>query len=88
MDNTPGEGERPAAYLSYLLRLWREGEGGARWRASLYDPLSGERLGFGSVEDLFAFLEGKMGTASSPREGQTGGAGGGAGAGDRRKPPG
>jgi hypothetical protein len=50
--------------------LWREGEGGGRWRASLHDPSSGERLGFGSVEELYAFLEGQMGMASGTDEGQ------------------
>jgi hypothetical protein len=59
-------------YLSYLLRLWQESGGptdcgGHRplWRASLERPQEGERLGFASLEDLFAFLEDETG-ASSP----------------------
>jgi hypothetical protein len=50
-------------YLSYLLRLWRVGgDGGthreeeAVWRASLESPLTGERIGFASLDALFAFL--------------------------------
>jgi hypothetical protein len=56
MDPAFRETERPAKYLSYLLRLWWEGEEEAGWRASLHDPHSGERLGFASVEELFGFL--------------------------------
>lgn len=46
-------------YRAYLLRLWqadREASGCAGWRASLEDPRTGERLGFASLEQLFAFL--------------------------------
>ena len=45
----------PANYHAGLLRLWREGPGGA-WRASLQDAESGERLGFADLERLFAYL--------------------------------
>lgn len=72
MHNEPGEQGRPAGYLSYLLRLWREGEGGGRWRASLHDPRSGERLGLGSVENLSAFLEGQMEAAPGTEGGPQG----------------
>lgn len=60
------------SYLSYLLRLWRvscedetascasadllHGTRNPAWRASLESPLTGERLGFGSLEDLYGFL--------------------------------
>jgi hypothetical protein len=45
-------------YLSYLLRLWRSGKGKeAVWRASLESPLTGERLGFANLKDLFTFVE-------------------------------
>jgi hypothetical protein len=47
-------------YLSYLLRLWQESGDAPRdpplWRASLERPQGGERLGFTSLKDLFAFL--------------------------------
>jgi hypothetical protein len=49
--------EQPRDYAAYLLRLWREKGGGAiRWRASLQDPHSGERVGFANLEELFGFL--------------------------------
>jgi hypothetical protein len=48
--------EQPVAYFSYLLRMWRTGEKSA-WRASLEDPQTGERLGFGSLEALWEFLQ-------------------------------
>ncbi len=42
---------------SYLLRLWRnDGAGGTDWRASLEIPKTGERIGFASLEELFAYL--------------------------------
>ncbi len=51
-------------YVSYLVRLWREGgdEGVHRgeekgvWRASVESSLNGERVGFASLEELFEFL--------------------------------
>jgi hypothetical protein len=44
-------------YVAYLLRLWREKGGeSTRWRASLQDPRSGERVGFANPEELFEFL--------------------------------
>lgn len=49
--------ERPD-YLSYLLRLWRVSDAEkAVWRASLENPVTGERRGFASLADLFTFLE-------------------------------
>jgi hypothetical protein len=60
--------EQPA-YLSYLLRLWRENDdtdihrAGERvfWRASLENSLTGKRQGFSSLNDLFAFLQRETG---------------------------
>ena len=43
-------------YRSYLLRLWRPETPGQGWRASLEDMRTSERLGFESLEHLFAFL--------------------------------
>lgn len=55
--STEGPEEQVPDYLAYLLRLWRmRGEGAAGWRASLVSPGSGERHGFASLDDLFAFL--------------------------------
>ncbi len=42
-------------YRSYLLRLWCEAPD-RRWRASLEDTRTGKRIGFASLEQLFAFL--------------------------------
>ena len=48
---------REGNYRAYLLRLWRTGEGELhRWRASLEDPQSGDRIGFGDLAALFCFL--------------------------------
>lgn len=70
MDKGPRESGRRAGYFSYLLRLWREGEGGFEWRASLHDPHSGERQGFGSMDELFAFLQRQIGTVPGTNGGQ------------------
>jgi hypothetical protein len=44
--------------LSYLLRLWQtEREGALVWRASLESAHTGERRGFASLAELYAFLE-------------------------------
>jgi hypothetical protein len=45
-------------YSSYLLRLWHSAEGDPQgWRVSLHDLVTGERLGFSTLESLFAFFE-------------------------------
>ena len=45
-------------YLSYLLRLWKvKAAGETLWRASLENPITGERLGFPDLEALFTYLE-------------------------------
>ena len=48
-------------YLAFMLRLWRAGDAptpkqAAAWRASLESPHTGERIGFGSLTELFTFL--------------------------------
>jgi hypothetical protein len=44
-------------YVSYLLRLWREGDSGQEaWRASLESTRTGERRAFASLNELFDFL--------------------------------
>lgn len=52
-------------YIAYLLRLWRaDGTVGKEvfdaWRASLESPRTGERIGFGSAEELFVYLRQEM----------------------------
>jgi hypothetical protein len=50
--------KQPPGYMSYLLRLWQSGhKDKAVWRASLESPMTGERLGFVSLKELFTFLE-------------------------------
>jgi hypothetical protein len=45
-------------YLSYLLRLYPIQDGDTVvWRASLENPLTGERLGFPNLTALMEFLE-------------------------------
>jgi hypothetical protein len=45
------------AQRSYILRLWNTDPSGiAGWRALLEDPRTGERVGFASLELLFAYL--------------------------------
>jgi len=51
----------PPPYLSYLLRLWLAGGNDpAEWRAALIDPLTGERRGFASLDELTTFLRVRM----------------------------
>jgi hypothetical protein len=43
--------------LAYLLRLWCVDEpGGFNWQASLEIPKTSKRIGFASLEELFAYL--------------------------------
>ena len=72
MDDAPKETVKPTDYYSWLLRFWREG-GATDWRASLHDPHDGERLGFASANELFAYLERQIGMASGPDRGHSGG---------------
>ena len=48
-------------YLAYMLRLWQVGEDKMVWRASLEYAHTGARLGFASLDALFAFLEDETG---------------------------
>ena len=49
--------KQPAkGYRSYLLRLWCAETLDRCWRASLEDLRTGERIGFASLELLFAYL--------------------------------
>jgi len=51
------EHRQPNRSRSYILRLWCADESpAAEWLASLEDPSTRERLGFSSLEQLFAFL--------------------------------
>lgn len=51
------QSQHPIGSRSYILRLWRVDEPPtADWHASLEDPLTKDRFGFSSLEQLFAFL--------------------------------
>ncbi len=51
------QGQQPFNSRSYILRLWRANEPQTgEWHASLEDPSTGERFGFSSLEQLFAFV--------------------------------
>ncbi len=53
-------------YQVFLLRQWQEQDasGGqpAVWRFMLENPMTGARRGFGSIQDLAAFLEEQVAT--------------------------
>jgi hypothetical protein len=67
-------GRETREYVAYLLRLWRErSDELTRWRASLQDPHSGERVGFASLEELFDFLHRQVVAATDVDEEQGGG---------------
>jgi hypothetical protein len=62
MHKHPQGSEERHDYLSYLLRLWREGgEGRSVWRASLKSSRTGEKVGFGSLEEMCEFLQRETG---------------------------
>jgi hypothetical protein len=50
---------KPRAYFSYLLRLWRSDEA-TPWRASLEDARTHEQHAFPETDLLFAFLREQM----------------------------
>jgi hypothetical protein len=53
--------EEEQGYISYLLRLWQIKNGTKRvWRASLENPRTGQRRGFATPADCFAFLAKEM----------------------------
>lgn len=55
MPPAPASTARPV-YLAYMLRLWQAGDLGQTWRASLENPHTGEKLGFGGLEQLQDYL--------------------------------
>ena len=63
MGTHPKGSQKQGDYLSYLLRLWRESDGEVpAWRASLKSSHTGEKVGFGSLEELFEFLRSQTDT--------------------------
>ena len=76
-----GEWKRPReqpGYRSYLIRLWQmdtvqEGSrpGETVWRGSLESSLTGERLGFASLDELVEFLRRQTGAVADVNETQS-----------------
>ena len=59
-------GESQQLHRSYLLRVWRAGNGNApQWRCSLEDTRTRERHGFADLPSLLAFLQGQIGETPS-----------------------
>jgi hypothetical protein len=57
MKNTSRQSIQSVRQYSYILRLWRvTGSEAVNWRASLEIPDTGKRIGFASLEQLFAYL--------------------------------
>jgi hypothetical protein len=55
-------GSRRPDYLSYLVRLWRVGQGReACWRASLQRPGTEEPIWFTDLEEMLAYLRAEAG---------------------------
>lgn len=54
-------------YHSYLLRLWRDGDG-APWRAMVQETLTGQRTSFDGLAALVAFLAAETGEPPDEEE--------------------
>ncbi len=53
-------------YRAYMLRLWKVEEGqGDLWHASLEEPRTGQRQGFGSLEELVRYLQALLDLAAA-----------------------
>lgn len=46
-------------YHAFLLRLWRDSQE-QRWRASLQCTTTGQRFHFGSLDELFVFIDARL----------------------------
>jgi hypothetical protein len=51
-------------YRSYLLRLWRD-QPDAPWRAALQSTVTGERINFAEIPQMFGFLLATLETPSA-----------------------
>jgi hypothetical protein len=65
MERLSTDTEERSNYHAYLLRLWREGQTGESWRASLQSAATGQCLHFASLEDLYRFLQRQISTPVS-----------------------
>jgi hypothetical protein len=53
-------------YHAYLFRMWRTGPDGP-WRVSLEDVQTGERIGFGSLLEVYGYLQTRTGAVDGPQ---------------------
>ena len=61
-------------YISYLLRLWQiRNASDLVWRVSLESPHTDERVGFASLDELFAFLRQRTGAVPNTTKDQDAG---------------
>ena len=59
MDQQTTRDGKTEKYLSFVLRMWCDGKQGGRWLSSLQNPITGERIGFACMDELFEFLRDK-----------------------------
>lgn len=52
--------DRQPEYHAFLLRLWRD-DARQGWRASLQSTATGQRFHFGTLDELFAYLDSRLG---------------------------
>jgi hypothetical protein len=50
----------PLRYLAYLVRLWADDQSPPVWRFSVENTQTQARRGFGTLEELMAFLQNSM----------------------------
>jgi hypothetical protein len=50
----------PPRYLAYLIRLWADDQSPPIWRFSVENTQTQTRRGFGTLEELIAFLQNSM----------------------------
>ena len=63
MAGIPEGSKQQQDHLSYLLRLWKSGNGERpTWRALLKGVHDGQQVGFASLDDLLHFLRNETGT--------------------------
>jgi hypothetical protein len=60
----PDHDRRESEYHAFLLRLWRD-HAQQSWRASLQSTTTGERFHFGTLDELFAYLDARLETGDS-----------------------
>ncbi len=52
-------GSHQPEYHAFLLRIWRDNDRQG-WHASLQSTATGQRFHFGTLDELFAFLDARL----------------------------